>query len=128
MADIARRTGVSRVTVSAVLSASAGNNTRVAEATRQRILEAASELNYAPNGIAKMFRRSRTNIIGFYLGDWLLNTHDQFLAEIVSGLQIGCRKHRKDLLIHGTFPEQSVSDVYSELTNRKIDGLVLFAR
>ena len=90
MADIADRVGVSKVTVSAVLSASAGNNTRVAPATRQRILDAAQELNYAPNGIARMFRRNSTDIIGLYLGDWLLNTHDLFLAEIVSGLQIGC--------------------------------------
>ena len=127
MADIARRVGVSKVTVSAVLSASSGNNTRVAAATRQRILEAAQELNYAPNSIAKMFRRNSTDIVGLYLGDWLLNTHDLFLAEIVSGLQIGCGRHHKDLLIHGAFRGQSVEDIYLELTNRKIDGLVIFA-
>ena len=126
MADIAQRAGVSKVTVSAVLSASAGNNTRVAPATRQRILDAAREMNYAPNSLAKMFRRNRTDIIGLYLGDWLLNTHDLFLAEIVSGLQIGCRNHGKDLLIHGTHG-RSVEDVYRELTNRKIDGLIVFA-
>ena len=111
----------------AVLSASAGNNTRVAPTTRQRILDAAQEMNYAPNGIAQMFRRNSTDIVGLYLGGWLLNTHDLFLAEIVSGLQIGCREHRKDLLIHGAFPDRSVDDIYRELTNRKIDGLVLFA-
>ncbi len=127
MADIARRAGVSKVTVSAVLSASAGNNTRVAASTRQRILDTARELNYAPNGIAKMFRRNATDIVGLYLGDWLLNTHDLFLAEIVSGLQIGCQKHRKDLLIHAMSRGQSISDISLELTNRKIDGLVVFA-
>ena len=128
MADIAQRAGVSKVTVSAVLSASAGNNTRVAETTRQRILEAARELNYAPNGIAKMFRQRSTNIIGLYLGDWLLNTHDLFLAEIVSGLQSGCHEHRKDLLLHGTFRGRSVEDIYLELISQKIDGLILFTQ
>jgi len=127
MADIAERAGVSKVTVSAVLSASPGNNTRVAAATRQRIEEAARELNYAPNGIAKMFRRNSTDIVGLYLGDRFLNTHDLFLAEIVSGLQTGCREHHKDLLIHGTFRGRSVNDIYLELTNRKIDGLILLA-
>jgi DNA-binding LacI/PurR family transcriptional regulator len=128
MADIARHVGVSKVAVSAVLSATAGNHTRVAETTRQRILEAARELNYAPNSIAKMFRRRSTDIVGLYLGDWYLNTHDLFLAEIVSGLQIGCQEHRKDLLLHSTFRGRSVDDIYLELTSRKIDGLILFTQ
>ncbi len=128
MSDIAARVGVSKVTVSAVLSASAGNHTRVAPATRQRILDAAREMNYTPNGLAKMFRQKRTGIIGLYMGDWILNTHDMFLAEIVSGLQLGCDEHRRDLLIHGTFRGQSTEDIYLELISRKIDGLVMFAR
>jgi len=127
MSDIAQRAGVSKVTVSAVLSATAGNNTRVAETTRQRILDAARELNYSPNGIAKMFRHRSTDIVGLYLGDWLLSTHNLFLAEIVSGLQIGCHEHRKDLLIHSTFRGQDVNDIYMELISRKIDGLIMFA-
>ena len=128
MADIAERVGVSKVTVSAVLSASAGNRTRVSETTRRRILEAARELNYTPNGIAKMFRSRRTDIIGLYLGDRLLNTHDLFLAEIVSGLQIGCQEHGKDLLIHSTFQGQPIDHIYLELINRKIDGLLMFTQ
>ena len=128
MADIAQRAGVSKVTVAAVLSPSEGNHTRVAPATRTRVLDAARELNYAPNGVAKMFRRRSTNIVGLYLGDWLLNTHDLFLAEIVSGLQIGCHEHRKDLLIHGTFRGRSVDDIYLELVSQKIDGLILFTQ
>jgi len=128
MADIAERVGVSKVTVSAVLSASAGNRTRVSEMTRRRILDAAAELNYTPNGIAKMFRSRRTDIIGLYLGDRLLNTHDLFLAEIVSGLQVGCQEHGKDLLIHSTFRGRPMEHIYQELINRKIDGLLMFTQ
>ena len=119
---------VSTVAVSAVLSASAGNRTGVSDATRQRIQDAARGMNYTPNGIAKMFRRNSTDIIGLYLGDWLLNTHDLFLAEIVSGLQIGCKEYGKDLLIHSKFRDHPVEDVYLELINRKIDGLIMFAQ
>jgi len=128
MANIAERVGVSKVTVSAVLSASAGNRTRVSEATRRRILDAAQDMNYTPNGIAKMFRARRTNIVGLYLGDQMLNTHDLFLAEIVSGLQIGCHEHGKDLLIHSIFRGQPIDHIYAELINRKIDGLVMFTQ
>jgi len=128
MSDIALLAGVSKVTVSAVLSAKADSKTRVAPGTRQRVLDAARELNYSPNGIAKMFRHRSTDIVGLYLGDWLLNTHDLFLAEIVSGLQLGCHDYRKDLLIHSTFRGQDVNEIYMELISRKIDGLIMFAQ
>jgi len=128
MSDIALLAGVSKVTVSAVLSAKPDSKPRVAPGTRQRVLDAARELNYSPNGIAKMFRHRSTDIIGLYLGDWLLNTHDLFLAEIVSGLQNGCHDHRKDLLIHSTFHGQDVNEIYLELISRKIDGLIMFAQ
>ena len=127
MSDIATLAGVSKATVSAVISGTNGNNTRVGESTRQRILEAAQQLNYSPNGIAKMFRHGTTDTVGLYLGDWLLNTHDVFLAEIVSGLQKGCYEYEKDLLIHRTFRSQDINGIYLELISRKIDGLIMFA-
>ena len=126
MSDIANLAGVSKATVSAVISGTNGNNTRVGEATRQKILTAAKELNYSPNGIARMFRHRTTDIVGLYLGDWLLNTHDLFLAEVVSGLQMGCYEYEKDLLIHRTFRSQDVDGIYLELISRKIDGLIMF--
>ncbi|MBC8103861.1 MAG: LacI family DNA-binding transcriptional regulator [Cytophagales bacterium] len=127
MTEVAKRAGVSKTLVSAVLSGSPGN-TRVASQTRQRILGAATELKYSPNGIAKALRHGRMNVIGLYMGEWILNTHDLFLAEIVSGLQVGCGQQQKDLLLHGTFRGRSINDIYIELINGKIDGLVMFTQ
>jgi len=127
MDDVALRAGVSKASASTVLHGSRGN-TRVAQQTRERILAAARDLNYSPNGVAQALRRRKMNVVGLYLGDWVLNTHDLFLAEIVGGLQVGCHEHRKDLLIHGTFRGQSIDDIYSELINGKIDGLVMFVQ
>lgn len=127
MEDVAVRAGVSKASASTVLHGSRGN-TRVAEPTRQRILAAARDLNYSPNGVAQALRRRKMNVIGLYLGDWVINTHDMFLAEIVGGLQAGCHEHRKDLLLHGTFRGQSTDDIYAELINGKIDGLVMFVQ
>lgn len=126
MSDVALRAGVSKVAVSVVLH-NTRTNTRVSPATRQRILQAAQDLQYTPNGVARALLRRRMNVIGLYLDNQLLNTHNLFLAEIVGGLQKGCSKHRQDLLIHGTFPDRSVDDIYAELINGKIDGLVMFA-
>jgi LacI family transcriptional regulator len=64
MADIAVRAGVSRATVSLVLNekhAIVG----IAEETRQRVLKAASELNYRPNEIARAMVTGRNPVVGF---------------------------------------------------------------
>jgi len=62
--DVARRAGVSRSAVSAVLSGHEGT-IRVSDATRQRVLAGAAELGYSPHPIAQALRQQRSNIIGF---------------------------------------------------------------
>jgi DNA-binding LacI/PurR family transcriptional regulator len=126
MQDIARRVGVSKMAVSAVLS---GTSTRVSvsDETRERILAVARQLEYRPNALARSFRTRRTNIIGFYSGYRYLDPRNTFFAEVVGGLQEGCAAHRKDLLLHSVFREDSTDDIYSELVDGRIDGLVLTA-
>lgn len=126
MSDVARHAGVSNAAASAVLSGT-HSSVRVSEATRLRVQQAARDLKYSRNEVARALRRQRTDIIGLYLWHQALDTHGPFLAEIVSGLQHGCDAHQKDLLIHGTFRGQSIDDIYARLVNGKIDGLVLFA-
>ena len=126
MSDVARHAGVSHAAISSVLSGGQ-SSARVSEATRARILLAARDLHYTPNAVARALRRQRTDLFGLYLWDKRLDIRGPFLAEIVSGLQRGCNLYRKDLLIHGTFREQSIDDIYGSLINGKIDGLVLFA-
>ena len=62
--DVARRAGVSRATVSAVLSG-AGGNVRMSEETRQRVQAAVLELQYVPHPAAQALRRQRSGVIGF---------------------------------------------------------------
>lgn len=123
MKDVAERAGVSSMTVSAVITGS--SSVRVSEATRARVLSMAREMGYAPNAIARSLRRRRTNIIGLYSGTGYLNVRSPFFAEIVGGLQEGCERHRKDLLLHGVFDGRSAGDVYRELVDGRIDGLVV---
>ncbi len=58
--DVARRAGVSKTTVSAVLCGKSG----IKKETRERIMEAIEELHYVPNFNARNFVRKRTNILG----------------------------------------------------------------
>ncbi len=124
MQEVAEQAGVSKACVSAVL----GGNTRhvrVSETTRKRIEETAALMHYRPNAIAQSLRRQSTNIYGFYNGGGYMDIHSPFLSQVLTGLQAGCEDHQKDLLLHSVFRGSSVEDIYSELVNGRIDGLVL---
>lgn len=60
ISEVARRAGVSKMSVSRVLN----NNPRVTEATRQRVLQAMTELNYTPSAAARSLKRGRSRLIG----------------------------------------------------------------
>lgn len=124
--DVAEQVDVSPYTASVVLNG-AKSNTRVSEATRERIIQAAEELGYRPNGLARALRTQQTNIIGLYFGYGSLEPHDPFHAEVLTGLQRGCEATEKDLMIHYSFHRYGTDEVFNELVSGKIDGLVLLA-
>ncbi|OQA81104.1 MAG: HTH-type transcriptional regulator DegA [Lentisphaerae bacterium ADurb.Bin242] len=63
MSDIAKEAGVSRLTVSVVLNRKK-SAVRISDATRERVLSIARQMNYRHNEIATAIRRGTTNIIG----------------------------------------------------------------
>ena len=67
MSDIASRAGVSQTTVSFVLNDPA-NSARISVETRERVLEAARELGYSTNHLARAMRTGDTRMIGFLGG------------------------------------------------------------
>lgn len=128
LADIASEAGVSAVAASVVLN-NARSKVRVSAATRERILEAANRLQYRPNAVARSLRRKRTNIIAFYSAQGVvLDPGFPFYGALLAGLLRGCDEHQKDFLVHGTFSGLSEEDVFLELLNGQIDGLVLYTR
>jgi LacI family transcriptional regulator len=66
LSDISRHAGVSIATCSRVLNGSAHP---VSEATRNRVLEAAEELGYAPSALARALVTRSSRIIGVIVGD-----------------------------------------------------------
>lgn len=121
--DVAERAGVSVMTVSLALREDGAK--RMSADTRERVLQAAKELRYQPNARARAFRLGRTNVIGLYAGYGYINVRTPFFTEIVSGLQEGCERVRKDLLLHGIFHGTAAEDIYLELADGRIDGLVV---
>lgn len=65
LADVAELAGVDRSTASRILSGSAKQSAR--PETRQRVLDAARELDYQPDTIAKSLRSGRTETIALFV-------------------------------------------------------------
>ena len=124
MKDVAQRAGVSVMAVSLALRDDESAN-RVGAQTRERILEAARELSYSPNARARVLRSGITNVIGLYVGGGVVNMRLPFYTEIVSGLQDGCEQFGKDLMLHGNFRNRSTEEIWSELRDGRIDGLIV---
>ncbi|MGI9147499.1 MAG: LacI family DNA-binding transcriptional regulator [Chloroflexota bacterium] len=84
-ADVARQAGVSRTTVSYVLNDTA--HQKIPESTRQRVLEAAARLAYAPSAAARALRNGRTDIVLCLLPDWPIGpTIGAFLEHLSTAL------------------------------------------
>ncbi len=79
--DIAQHCSTSVSTVSHVLNGRPG--TYIGEATRQRVLDAARQLGYRPNQIARNLRNRRSMTIGVITGGLDIETHADKLAAIL---------------------------------------------
>ncbi len=85
-ADVARRAGVSRATVSYVLNNSASG--RVSEQTRQRVRDAAAELGYVPHAAARSLRAGHTGIVLLTMPEVVFGPlFNSFLSELRAALR-----------------------------------------
>jgi LacI family transcriptional regulator len=120
--DIARLAGVSRATVSFVLSGRSGGTIAVTEETRQRVLQVAKELGYEPNASAVSLRLKKTHNIGITLPN-LSNPHMQ---EILCGAAQEALEHDYNLLVFYTeMNSENEKASIRELLRGRIDGLVM---
>ncbi|HEX5829205.1 MAG TPA: LacI family DNA-binding transcriptional regulator [Candidatus Limnocylindrales bacterium] len=78
--EVARRAGVSVATASRVVSAA---DYPVSAATRERVLEAARELDYVPNALARGLHKSVVPVVGVIVHD----ITDPYFAEVVRGVE-----------------------------------------
>lgn len=78
--DVARLAGVSTATVSRVVSAAPY---AVSAATRERVLDAARELDYVPNALARGLLKSYSPVVGVIVHD----ITDPYFSEVVRGVE-----------------------------------------
>lgn len=118
--------GVSEATVSRVLN----NTGPIRGETKQRVLEAAEQLNYFPNAIAKNFALKRSGNLGVVLpfvpNIRIFSTY--YFSEILSGIGVEVKKRGYDLLLLFRQPDE-VMDYTLLFKTQKIDAcIVLGAR
>jgi len=122
--DVARLAGVSRTTVSFVLNNVPG--VKITEETRQRVLEAARELDYYPTAAARSLASGKTQRIGLVLGEGQKRlSADAFLPTFLQGVTASV--HRRGYLLVLQMAEDVPShEAYVRLIReQQVDGLIL---
>jgi DNA-binding LacI/PurR family transcriptional regulator len=116
--NVAERAGVSKSLVSLVLRGSP----HVSEHRRQAVLDAARELGYRPNAVARSLVEGRTHLVGALVAD----LHNPFYAEFLDGLQESLHGDGLRLLIGNSQWERAFEDEAVEaFLELRVDGLVL---
>ena len=117
LADIARKLGVSKMTVSRAIN----NHPEVSDETRKRILETAHKLNYRPNQYARALTTNRSFLFGIVVPDLM---HSYF-AEICRGVEEIGRPAGYQNLICNTDEQLSKEMGEIEALMPRTDGLIV---
>jgi len=119
--DVAKKSGVSRTTVSFVLNNSPGK--KLSEETRQRVLRAADELNYKPNIKARDLALTRNSSIGVFICRSQFFFSDAFIPKIIEGIAQKLNKYRVQLILQPVKLEQSN---YLQIAKKdNLDGIII---
>lgn len=116
--QVGQRAGVSIATVSRVLNGTA----TVSEPTRQRVLEAIKELNYAPSYAARALASHSTKTLGVVFPD----LDSGFYAEVLKGISGRAREMGYEVVFaFGHSTTDGVRLVRQYVMERRVDALVV---
>lgn len=120
MQDVAKQAGVSKATVSHVI-----NGTRYVEkGTKQRVLQAITDLDYRPNAAARSLTTRRTDIIGMVISD----ATNLFFSEMLAGVDDVIRAKNYGLVVCNTDEILEREDHYLNLLlGQRVDGIIAAA-
>ncbi|GGF98012.1 LacI family DNA-binding transcriptional regulator [Paenibacillus abyssi] len=116
--DVAKMAGVSISTVSYALN----NHAKVSKKTKQKIMDAARQLNYQKNGLASDLKKNSTRTIAIIVTD-LAGPH---YAELVKGIQEVTLSKGYDLLACSSVGEET-STAVKFLTEKRVDGAIVLS-
>ena len=115
--EVARRAGVSAMTVSRVLNGGA-----VRADTRRRVEAAIAELDYVRNSVARGLSSRRTGALGLIVPD-LLNP---FFAQVVRGAESVARRAGYRLLLGNSEGDLGLERGYvADMVAHRVEGLLV---
>lgn len=118
--DVAALAGVSRSTVSRVLSDKA--SPFIGEKTNQRVREVAAQLGYSPDPIARALRGKRTHLLGLIVRE----IADPFFAKFVAILSAQARDAAYHVVLgHARSDPGEALEMTGMLDTRHCDGVIL---
>lgn len=116
--SVAKHAGVSISTVSRALT----RPDRVAAATRERVLESAAKLGYAPNQLARSLRMQGSKTIGLIISDILVPFH----SEVAKGVEDFASAHHYTTILCNSSEDGNKEKQYLELLRGfKVGGVIL---
>lgn len=118
MEDVAQRAGVSRSLVSLVFQGA----DNVSDARRAAVLEAAEELGYRPNRLARNLAQGKSLTIGAIVDD----LHNPFFGTVIDGVEQHLGQHGYQLMIaNGARDAEQTVAAASTFNELQVDGIVL---
>ncbi|WP_166819969.1 LacI family DNA-binding transcriptional regulator [Thalassoroseus pseudoceratinae] len=124
MIDVARRAGVSRMAVSAVLMGTGEGRIRVSPKTATRIRAAAQEIGYRPNRAAQQLAGKKSGVVAIIARDW-----QNFLTQkALAWMQTFAESFDLKVLAVRAYPEtDAIYRTLEEYRSGWVDGVVYLA-
>lgn len=119
--DVASHLGLSPATISLVLNRSKGSEA-IPEATQKRVFQAARELGYRPDYIARSLRSRRSNSIGVLVPE----LSEPYAAEVLSGIESFLLRAGYHYLVtsHRRLRSRLDEDELDLFAHRAVDGII----
>lgn len=117
--DVAKKAGVSVVTVSRVIN----NVTTVRVSSKEKVMKAIKALNYQPNSAAQSLARGRSNVIGLLIP----NLTDPFIMGVVDAVDRALEKRGYFLALSVIGGNDKDSDIRSNFLfqHDRVDGILI---
>lgn len=121
--DVARAAGVSIGTVSLAMS----DNPSVADATKERVREAAALLNYRPSAVGRALQARRTNAVGVVVPHSSQHVFSHlYFMEVLSGISEVLNRAGLTLVLSTAPSEEDEEAAYLKiLRSQQVDGVIL---
>ena len=117
VSDVARQADVSTSTVSRALA----HSTLVSAETIRRVEEAAAQLNYRPNKMARGLSTGKTECLGLVVPD----LSNPFFSALVKGIQSHARRRGYSVLMADTDEDASMESVLVHQLTSQSDGVLV---